>query len=232
MVLFLYPYLQKCKNSTLFQDIMLFSLCFTFSKITITSQKPDQNNTLHNKPYFLFRNTLKRLPFQKKCIWIWSFLYHQERWYFFSLKIWYFFSLKIWSYSLERKWKIIFFKKFMEIWYFRKRWSFQKNCTEIWSFLYDQERCHLFLSKIWYFFYCRKWKMVFLKKKHGNVMFSIYSVKMILLFLTNIKLPFCQKSKGDLLLEDTPKDVISVINEKDDTYPIKDDIGILGWHHI
>ena len=70
--------------------------------------------------------------------------------------------------------------------------------------------------------------MVFLKKKHGNVMFSIYSVKMVLLFLTNIKLPFCQKSKGDLLLEDTPKDVISVINEKDDTYPIKDDIGILG----
>ena len=51
---------------------------------------------------------------------------------------------------------------------------------------------------------------------------------MILLFLTNIKLPFCQKIKGDLLLEDTPKDVISVINEKDDTYPIKDDIGILG----
>ena len=51
---------------------------------------------------------------------------------------------------------------------------------------------------------------------------------MILLFLTNIKLPFCQKIKGDLLLEDTTKDVISVINEKDDTYPIKDDIGILG----
>ena len=68
----------------------------------------------------------------------------------------------------------------------------------------------------------------FSKKKHGNVMFSIYSVKMILLFLANIKLPFCQKMKGDLLLEDTPKDVISVINEKDDTYPIKDDIGILG----
>ena len=157
MVLFLYPYLQTYKNSALFQDIMLLALCFTFSKITITSQKPDQNNTLHNKPYFLFPNTLKRLPFQKKCIWIWSFLYHQERWYFFSLKIW--------SYSLERKWKIIFFKKFMEIWYFRKRWSFQKTCSEMWSFLYDQERCHLFLSKIWYFFYCRKWKMVFLKKK-------------------------------------------------------------------
>ena len=51
---------------------------------------------------------------------------------------------------------------------------------------------------------------------------------MILLFLANKKFCFYQKSKDDLLLENTPKDVISVINEKDDTYPRKDDIGILG----
>ena len=41
---------------------------------------------------------------------VWSFLYYQERWYFFFPKIS--------SYSLDKKWKMIFLKKNMEIWYF------------------------------------------------------------------------------------------------------------------
>ena len=55
-------------------------------------------------------NVLKRWSFQKNRTGIWSFLYYQERWYFFFPKIW--------SYSLDRKWKMIFLKKYMEIWYF------------------------------------------------------------------------------------------------------------------
>ena len=71
---------------------------------------------------FPFSNILKRWSFQKNRTGIWSFLYYQERWYFFFPKIW--------SYSLDTKGKTIFLKKILEIWYFLqmfwKRWSFQK----------------------------------------------------------------------------------------------------------
>ena len=51
-------------------------------------------------------------------------------------------------------------------------------------------------------------------------------IKVVFLFPTNIKLPFCQKSKDDLF-PNTSKDDISGITEKDDIPPRKDDIGIL-----
>ena len=47
-----------------------------------------------------------------------------------------------------------------------------------------------------------------------------------ILFSTNMKLPFCHKSKDDLFPKKTPKDHISSITEKD-IHPRKDDIGIL-----
>ena len=45
-----------------------------------------------------------------------------------------------------------------------KIWSFQKNCAEIWSFLYYRERWFFFLPKIWSYTLAGKWKMIFLKK--------------------------------------------------------------------
>ena len=65
------------------------------------------------------------------------------------------------------------------------------------------------------------------QKIHGNMMFSVYSVKMVFLFPATMKLSLCQKSKDDLLLKNTPKDDISGITEKDVTHPKTDDIGIL-----
>ena len=62
----------------------------------------------------------------------------------------------------------------------------------------------------------RKMKMIFLNK-----------IKVVFLFPTNMKLPFCQKSKDDLFPKNTPKDDISSITEKDDIHSRKDDIGIL-----
>ena len=44
---------------------------------------------------------------------------------------------------------------------------------------------------------------------------------MIFLFPTNMILPFCQKSKDDLLPKNTLKDHISSIIEKDDIHPRK-----------
>ena len=64
-----------------------------------------------------------------------------------------------------------------------------------------------------------KGKIIFLKKIHGNMMFSVYSVKMVFLFPTIMKLRFCQKSKDDFLLKNTLNDGISGITEKDDVYP-------------
>ena len=48
--------------------------------------------------------------------------------------------------------------------------------------------------------------MIFLKK---YMIFSVYSVKMVILFPTNMKLPFCQKSKDYLLPKNTLKNGIS-----------------------
>ena len=112
--------------------------------------------TLHEKPYFLFPNVLKRWSFQKYCGGIWSFLYYRERWYFFFPKIW--------SYTLDGKWKMIFLKKYKEIWYFLQsfwKYGLSKGCRDgTWSFLYYLER--------WYFF---PENMTFLPWAiHGNMM--------------------------------------------------------------
>ena len=96
--------------------------------------------TLHEKPYFVFPDVLKRWSFQKSCGGIWSFLYYRERWYFFFLKIW--------SYTVDRTWKMIFLKKYTEIWHFLQtflKYGLSKGChAGTWSFLYYLER--------WYFF--------------------------------------------------------------------------------
>ena len=90
--------------------------------------------------------------------------------------IWSSFFPKISSYSLDRKWKIIFLKKVHGNMIFSsnvlKRWSFQKNPTGIWSFLYYLERWYFFFLKIWSYSLDGKWKMIFLKKIHGNMIFS------------------------------------------------------------
>ena len=57
------------------------------------------------------------------------------------------------------------------------------------------------------------------------MMSFLYSVKMVFLFPTNMKLPFCQKSKDYLLPRSTYKNGISSIAIKGDDHPRKDDIG-------
>ena len=61
-------------------------------------------------------------------------------------------------------------------------------------------------------------------------MFSVCSVKMLFFFPTNMKLPFCQKSKDDIFPKNTPKDDISSIIKKDNIHPRIDDIEILDGH--
>ena len=74
--------------------------------------------TLHRKPYFLFRNVLKRWSFQK------------------NLTPWT--ENKRWSFS----------KKYTEMWYFlQMSWKdglFKRDCAGTWPFLYSLERWWVF----------------------------------------------------------------------------------------
>ena len=94
-------------------------------------------------------------------------------------------------------------------------------------FLLSSGKMALLFPENMIFFYGRKMKDDLSLKIHGDMMFSVCSVKMVFLFPTNVKLPLCQNSKDDLFSKNTPKDGISGITEKDDIYPINDDIGIL-----
>ena len=66
-----------------------------------------------------------------------------------------------------------------------------------------------------------------ISQKCIKIWFFLSVGKVGIFFPTNMKLPFCQKSNDDLFPKNTPKDDISVITEKDDIYPRKDDIDIL-----
>ena len=118
-------------------------LFLSINRVSVFTQDVPLNiqwKSLHGKPYFLFPDVLKRWSFQKNCAGIWSFLYYRERWYFFFPKIW--------SYTLDGKWKMIFLKKYTEIWYFLQafwKYGLSKRCRAgTWSFLCYLER--------WYFF--------------------------------------------------------------------------------
>ena len=109
---------------------------------------------------FSFSKYSEKMVFPKNRTGIWSFLYHPEKMMFlFPGDMILFFRRKMKDdFSQKIHGNMTFFSNVL------KRWSFQKNHTGIWSFLYHQERWNFFFSKIWYFFYGGKWKMVFLKK--------------------------------------------------------------------
>ena len=136
--------------------------------------------SLHGKPYFLFPDALKRWSFQKNCAGTWSFLYYRERWYFLFPKIW--------SYTLDGKWKMIFLKKYTEIWYFLQafwKYGLSKRCRAgTWSFLYYLERWYFFPRKHDLFSSGRKWKTAFPRRymetwcisqqrKTGNLIYRV-----------------------------------------------------------
>ena len=78
---------------------------------------------------------------------VWSFLYYQERWYFFFPKIW--------PFTLDEKWKMIFLKKYTEMWYFLQAfWKdglTKRGRAGTWSFLYYLERWYFFLENMIFF---------------------------------------------------------------------------------
>ena len=62
---------------------------------------------------------------------------------------------------------------------FLKKWSFQKNCTGIWSSFYYQKRWYLFFQKIWYFilhflFFIFLWYFFFGQKMRDMIFVKKY----------------------------------------------------------
>ena len=107
-----------------------------------------------------------------------------------------------------------------------ERWSFQKNCIGIQSFLHHEERWHFFSRKYDIFLGTENERWYFSKNRWKYDVFCML-IKVVFLFPTNMKLLFCQKSKDGLFPKNTPKDDIFSITEKDDIHPRKDDIGII-----
>ena len=118
-------------------------------------------NIKHRKPFF-FPNVLKRWYFQKNCPGIWSFMYYRERWYFFFPKIW--------SYTLNRKWKVSFFKNTRKYDFLQAFWKdglSKKGRAGTWPFLYYLERWHFFSKTN--FFLGQKVKWGLSQEIHGRM---------------------------------------------------------------
>ena len=87
------------------------NIIFLFHENMILPPRQKMKDDLSQKStwkYDILLKILKRWSFQKDDTGIWSFLYYLERWYFFAREHEIF--------SLDGKWKIIFFKKYMETW--------------------------------------------------------------------------------------------------------------------
>ena len=121
-------------------------------------------------------------------------------------------------------------KKYMEIWYilqmFRKDGLSKKIALE-YDLSYIMRKDGISFSRKYDIFLWTENERWYFSKNIWKYDVFCMLVKVVFLFPTNVKLPFCQKSKDDLFPKNTPKDDISGITEKDDIHPREDDIGIL-----
>ena len=116
---------------------------------------------------FSFSKCSEKMMFPKKSRWNMIFLVSSRKMIvLFSENMIIFFRRKMKDdLSLKNTW--IFSSNVLE------RWSFQKNSTGIWSILlYYLEKWYFFFPKIWSYSLDGKWKIIFLKKIHGNMIFS------------------------------------------------------------
>ena len=131
--------------------MIILTIILTIIRI-ILCLRMNKENTIQNiiaarKTIFSFLRRPEKVVFPKNCAGIWSFLYYRE--------IWYFFFPQIWSYILYGKWKMIFLKKYTEIWYFLQTfWKdgpSKKGHAGTWSFLYYLQRWYFFAENMIFF---------------------------------------------------------------------------------
>ena len=171
--------------------------------------------TLHEKPYFLFPNVLKRWSSQKNRTGIWSFLYYQERYFFFP---------KIWSYSLDTKGKMIFLKKMSGKMIFSsnvcsERMVFPRNSRlNMIFFVISVKMVFLFFKNYDIFSLGGNWKKIIFIKKRVEIWYFLY----ICVGVKSMTLSSWQKkTRIPLPRKNTPRVDISGITEKYDVHPGK-----------
>ena len=129
--------------------------------------------------------------------------------------------------SQENTWKHdIFFKCSEKI-------AFRKKIIPEHELFRTIRKDEISFSRKYNIFSRRKVKDDLSQRIRGNMMFSVYSVKIVPLFPTNKKLTFQKPVKNQRLSspeKKTLKNDISSITKKDDAHPRKDDIGILDLH--
>ena len=140
------------------KNILLASVNFVLSSRRFEDQL--MWRSLHGKPYFFFQTSWKDRLSKQFALECELFCIIGKDDISFS-----------WKYDLtpDGKWRMIFLKKYTEIWYFLQMfWKdglFEKDRAGIWSFLYYLERWGFFPPKTGYFFPGRKMTgMIFLKK--------------------------------------------------------------------
>ena len=101
----------------------------------------------------------------------------------------------------------LFQKKYMEVWYilqmFRKDGLSKKLALE-YDLSYIMKKDDIFFSRKYFFLRTENERWDFSKNTWKYDVFCML-VKVVFLFPTNMKLPFCQKSKDDLFPKNTPK---------------------------
>ena len=111
------------------------------------------------KTIFSFSGRPEKMIFPKKVRWNMIFLVLSD-------------VPKIWSYTLDGKWKMIFLKKYTEIWYFLQAyWKYglsKRCCTGTWPFLHYLERWYFFSERS--FYRRQKTKDGPFQEIHGNIM--------------------------------------------------------------
>ena len=129
--------------------------------------------TLHEKPYFLFPNILKRWSSQKKWHWNMIFLVLSGNMIFLLPENMILFFRRKMKDDLSQKttWKYdTFFKCSKKIVFPKKpHWNF--------IFIVLSGKMRAFFPKIWYFFFRRKMNDGLPQKIHGNMILSAYMYK-------------------------------------------------------
>ena len=141
---------------------------------------------LHEKPYFLFANVLKSCSFQKNCTGIWSFLYHQKRWFFLFPKIW---SYSLDTLSQKNTWKYNIFFNCSEKMVFSRNSRLNRIFIVI-----SGKMVFLFSRKYDIFCLDGKWKNTIVIKKRVELWYFLYTR----VGITSIPLSSWQKNKDAL----------------------------------
>ena len=154
--------LSKCRTFPPFLSSVIWLLLlpsnFIVSGVQLFTPRRSWYFKRCTKNNIFFFTYSEKMFFTKKCVGIDPFC---------VIRKYIFFSKNMISF-FDKKWKMIFLKKIMEIWYVLQ--PFWKTITPKYDLSFiSKKRLYFFFPKIWCYSLDSKWKMIFFKKIHRNV---------------------------------------------------------------